>query len=145
VTPADAPNRLDESLQPMACNNDTEQLTRAILEIKRATLEGGETQKKILALLDQRIPVLEDRPPRATTRVSPAPSGKTSVGRPPYDLELMLYAALVHLAVERGFTTDEALNSLIREVAKKRGLSPISRETLKKRLKALRQRMPRPL
>jgi hypothetical protein len=129
----------------MACNNDTEQLTRAILELKRATLEGGETQKKILALLDQRIPVLEDKPPREIMPESSAPSRKKSVGRPPSDVELMLYATFVDLAAQRGFTTDEALNSLIREVAKKRGLPPTSRETLKKRLKALRQRMPRPL
>lgn len=145
MTPADATNRLDDSLRPMACNNDTEQLTRAILELKRATLEGGETQKKILALLDQRIPVLEDKPPSEIMPESSAPSRKKSVGRPPSDVELMLYATFVDLAAQRGFTTDEALNSLIREVAKKRGLPPTSRETLKKRLKALRQRMPRPL
>jgi hypothetical protein len=129
----------------LAYNNETEQLTRAILELTRVTLEGGETQKKILTILDQRIPVPEDRPPRATMPVSPAPSGKKSAGRPPSDVELMLYAALVDLAAQRGFTTDEALNCLIREVAKKRGLSPTSRETLKKKIKALRQRMPRPL
>jgi hypothetical protein len=57
----------------MACNNDAEQLTRAILELKRATLEGGETQKKILALLDQRIPVLENKPPREIMPESSAP------------------------------------------------------------------------
>jgi hypothetical protein len=74
--------------------------------------------------------------------VSPAPSGKKSSGRPPSDVELMLYAAFVEVAAQSGYTTDEARNSLIREAAKKRGLYPASRETLKKRLKALRQRMP---
>ena len=98
--------------------------------------KSAETLKKILAVLDERLP-------RATTLISPDPSGKKRSGRPPSDLELMVYAAFVEVAAERGYTTDEALNSKIREAAKKRGLHPISRETLKKKLKALRERMPR--
>ena len=97
--------------------------------------EQAEILKKILALL-------EDNLPRATIPTPSSPLGKKIGGRPPADLEIALYAAFVHLAAQCGFTTDEALNSLIRDVAKKRGLSPISRETLRRKLRQLRQRMP---
>ena len=100
-----------------------------------AILEAVEILKRILA-------VLEDRLPRATRLISPDPSGKKRPGRPPTDFELLLYAAFVDLAAPRGYTTDEALNSKIREVANKCRLYPSSKETLKKRLRALRQRMP---
>jgi hypothetical protein len=129
----------------MAHNNDTEQLTRAITELTRATLEGAETREKIRAVLEEILPVLKDKTPCATMPTSPGASEKKRGGRPAADVELMLYAAFVDLAEQLGYNTDEALNSLIRQVVKKRGLPPTSRETLKKRLKALRQRVPRPL
>jgi hypothetical protein len=115
-------------------------------------LEAVEILTRILAILEDRFPsveilkrilaVLKDRLPRATRLISPDPSGKKRTGRPPSDFELLLYAAFVDLAAHRGYTTDEALNSKIREIANKCRIYPISRETLKKRLKALRQRMP---
>jgi hypothetical protein len=148
VTPADATNRLEDSSRSLAYNNETEHLTRAILELrgailegaeinKKTFLEGAEINKKILAVLE------EDRLPRTAMQISPEPSGKKTGGRPPCDVELMLYAAFVQLGSQSGYTTDEALNSLVRQVAKQRGLPPISRETLKKKLTALRRRMPR--
>jgi hypothetical protein len=136
VSPADATNRLEDSSRSLAYNNETEHLTRAILELREAILEGAEINKKILA-------VLEDRLPRTAMQISPEPSDKKTSGRPPCDVELMLYAAFVELGAQSGYTTDESLNSLVRQVAKKRGLPPISRETLKKKLTALRRRMPR--
>jgi hypothetical protein len=136
VSPADATNRLEDSSRSLAYNNETEHLTRAILELREAILEGAEINKKILA-------VLEDRLPRTAMQISPEPSDKKTSGRPPCDVELMLYAAFVELGAQSGYTTDEALNSLVREVAQKRGLPPISRETLKKKLTALRRRTPR--
>ena len=136
MTPPDATNRLEDSSRPLAYNNETEHLTRAILELREAILEGAEINKKILA-------VLEDRLPRTAMQISPEPSDKKTSGRPPCDVELMLYAAFVELGAQSGYTTDEALNSLVREVAQKRGLPPISRETLKKKLTALRRRTPR--
>jgi hypothetical protein len=137
VTPADATNRLEDSSRPLAYNNETEHLTRAILELRGAILEGAEINKKILAVLE------EDRLPHTAMQISPEPSDKKTGGRPPCDVELMLYAAFVELGAQSGYTTDESLNSLVRQVAKKRGLPPISRETLKKKLTALRRRMPR--
>ena len=136
MSPADATNRLEDSSRSLAYNNETEHLTRAILELREAILERAEINKKILA-------VLEDRLPRTAMQISPEPSDKKTSGRPPCDVELMLYAAFVELGAQSGYTTDEALNSLVREVAKKRGLPPISRETLKKKLTALRRRTPR--
>ena len=136
MSPADATNRLEDSSRSLAYNNETEHLTRAILELREAILEGAEINKKILA-------VLEDRLPRTAMQISPEPSDKKTSGRPPCDVELMLYAAFVELGAQSGYTTDEALNSLVREVAQKRGLPPISRETLKKKLTALRRRTPR--
>ena len=136
MSPADATNRLEDSSRSLAYNNETEHLTRAILELRGAILEGAEINKKILA-------VLEDRLPRTAMQISPEPSDKKTSGRPPCDVELMLYAAFVQLGSQSGYTTDEALNSLVRQVAKQRGLPPISRETLKKKLTALRRRTPR--
>ena len=49
MTAADAPNWFEDSSRPLAENNETQQLTRAILE-------QAETMKKILALLEERLP-----------------------------------------------------------------------------------------
>ena len=46
VTAADAPNWFEDSSRPLVYNN----------EIERAILEQAETQKKILALLKERLP-----------------------------------------------------------------------------------------
>jgi hypothetical protein len=67
VTPAD---RLEDSSRPLAYNNETE----------RAILEAAETQKKILALLEDRLPR-----PNPNSPESPKKKG----GRPPLEWEKM--------------------------------------------------------
>ena len=69
MTPADATNRLEDSSRPLAYNNETE----------RAILEAAETQKKILALL-------EDTLQRANPNSPESPTKKG--GRPPLEPEL---------------------------------------------------------
>ncbi len=71
MSPADATKRLEDSSRPLAYNNETE----------RAIVEQAETTKKILALL-------EDRLPRATNLNSPESSTKKG-GRPPLEWETM--------------------------------------------------------
>jgi hypothetical protein len=72
VTLPDAKDRLGEdSSRPLVYNNETE----------RVILEQAETQKKILALL-------EDRLPRAANPNSPEPPKKKG-GRPPLEWETM--------------------------------------------------------
>jgi hypothetical protein len=72
VTLPDAKDRLGEdSSRPLVYNNETE----------RAILEQAETQKKILALL-------EERRPRAANPNSPE-SPKKKGGRPPLEWETM--------------------------------------------------------
>jgi hypothetical protein len=68
VTPAD---QLEDSSRPLAYNNETE----------RAILEAAETQKKILALL-------EDRLPRANPNSPESPTKKG--GRPPLEWDTMI-------------------------------------------------------
>jgi hypothetical protein len=71
VSPADATKRLEDSSRPLAYNSETE----------RAIVEQAETTKKILALL-------EDRLPRATNLNSPESSTKKG-GRPRLEWETM--------------------------------------------------------
>ena len=58
MTAADAPNRFEDSSRPLAGNNETQQLTRAILEILKTdmlplTQAILETLKTIRALLEK--------------------------------------------------------------------------------------------
>jgi hypothetical protein len=71
VSPADATKRLEDSSRPLAYNDET----------KRAIVEQAETTKKILALL-------EDRLPRAAIPNSPESSNKKG-GRPPLEWDTM--------------------------------------------------------
>ena len=71
MSSADATKRLEDSSRPLAYNNETE----------RAIVEQAETTKKILALL-------EDRLPRATNLNSPESSTKKG-GRPPLKWDTM--------------------------------------------------------
>ena len=70
-TAADAPNWFEDSSRPLVYNN----------EIEPAILEQAETQKKILALLKERLP-------RAANPNSPG-SPKKKGGRPPLEWETM--------------------------------------------------------
>ena len=71
MTLADAKNRPEGSSRPLAYNNDTE----------RAILEGAETLRKILALLENTLP-------RASNLNSPESSTKKG-GRPPLEWDTM--------------------------------------------------------
>ena len=72
MTAADAPNRFEDSSRPLVYNN----------EIERAILEQAETQKKIFALLKERLP-------RAANPNSPE-SPKKKGGRPPLEWDTMI-------------------------------------------------------
>jgi hypothetical protein len=113
VSPADATKRLEDSSRPLAYNDET----------KRAIVEQAETTKKILALL-------EDRLPRATNLNSPESPTKKG-GRPPLEWDTMFMwtsKALLQHGIPR--KADELIERM-REASRKAGIEVPAVSTLR--------------
>lgn len=113
MSPADATKRLEDSSRPLAYNDET----------KRAIVEQAETTKKILALL-------EDRLPRAPNPNSPE-SSKKKGGRPPLEWDTMfMWTSKVLLQHGIPRTADELIER-IRDACRKAGIEVPAVSTLR--------------
>jgi hypothetical protein len=113
VTLADATNRLEDSSRALAYNN----------EIERAIVEQAENTKKILALL-------EDRLPRAANPNSPELSKKKG-GRPPLEWDTMfMWTSKVLLQHGIPRTADELIERM-RDACRKAGIKVPAVSTLR--------------